>query len=165
VNLDADRTRAAAQAEDVVGKIQSALARLYDLGAGAAGDGADAGEWNCTSSVGVCLFRGHEDGTERLLKYIDVAMYEAKSAGRNRVRFFDPAMQGALEDRAALESDLRRALDGGELRLFYQLQADMTGRRVGAEAPLRWAHPTRGLLPSDFLALAEETRLIAPIGS
>ncbi len=164
-NLDADRTRAGARAKEVLAKLQSALARPYDFGPRAAADGVDAGTYLCTASIGVCLFRGYEDEIEKLLKRIDVAMYQAKAAGRNNVRFFDPAMQAELEMRAKLESDLRRALDGGELRLFYQLQADMSGRAIGAEALLRWIHPTRGLLPaSEFIPVAEDAHLMSPIG-
>ena len=152
-----DELREAAVQTDLVGeKLREALARPYDLG---------GREFHCAASLGVALFRGHEESVETLLRHADLAMYRAKSAGRNTLRFFDPAMQISLDERSALESDLRLAVERGQLRLYYQAQADVAGRVIGAEALLRWAHPERGLvLPGDFIALAEETDLIQPIG-
>ena len=93
-------------------------------------------------------------------------MYRAKDEGRNTVRFFDPAMQAALEQRIQLESELRHALPAKELQLYYQAQVDSTGVVVSAEALIRWQHPVRGLVsPVQFIPLAEESGLILPIGA
>jgi EAL domain-containing protein (putative c-di-GMP-specific phosphodiesterase class I) len=122
-------------------------------------------EFNSTASLGITLFRGYEESVETVLRRADLAMYQAKGAGRDALRFFDPAMQTALDERSALESDLRLAIARGQFQLHFQPQIDRSGRIVGAEALLRWAHPQRGMVaPGDFIPLAEETGLILPIG-
>jgi diguanylate cyclase (GGDEF)-like protein/PAS domain S-box-containing protein len=118
-----------------------------------------------TASIGFVLFLGHETSSEELLKRADVAMYQAKLAGRNAIRAFVPGMQEALNLRASLETDLRNALDRNELSLHYQVQVNTLGQPVGAEALVRWTQAERGILsPADFIPLAEETGLILPIG-
>ncbi|HIJ61658.1 MAG TPA: EAL domain-containing protein [Rhodospirillaceae bacterium] len=155
-DLSAEAHEAAVQTRQVGEKIREALAQPYGLG------GRD---FHCSASFGAVLFRGHEEVVETLLKCADLAMYEAKNAGRNTLRFFDPSMQVALEERSALEADLRSALEGRQLHLHYQPQVDGRGRVIGAEALLRWAHPERGMvLPGEIIPLAEETGLILPIG-
>mgnify|MGYP001600953692 CR=1 FL=1 len=100
-----------------------------------------------------------------LLKQADSAMYQAKSAGRNTLYCFDPPMQAALEFRAAMKVSLHHALPQSQLKLYYQAQFDEHGAMTGAEALMRWKHPTRGLmLPELFIPLAEDTGLIVPIG-
>jgi EAL domain-containing protein (putative c-di-GMP-specific phosphodiesterase class I) len=92
-------------------------------------------------------------------------MYQAKAAGRNAIRFYDPKMQAALETRVQLEGELRSALEKQQFRLYYQIQMDSLRRAVGAEVLLRWEHPERGLVsPLQFVPLAEETGLIIPVG-
>jgi EAL domain-containing protein (putative c-di-GMP-specific phosphodiesterase class I) len=92
-------------------------------------------------------------------------MYQAKSAGRDTLRFFDPAMQARLDERSELETELRKALKQQQLQLYFQPQINAAGRIVGAETLLRWRHPQRGLIaPDTFIPVAEESGLILPIG-
>lgn len=116
-------------------------------------------------SIGVTLYRGNEISVDTLLTQADIAMYQAKEAGRNAIRFFDAGMQLAVENRAALEADLRLALSGRQLQLHYQVQVDSDLRAVGAEALIRWQHPRRGMVsPGQFIPIAEESLLIIDIG-
>ena len=122
-------------------------------------------EYHSSPSIGVCLYYGNKETVEVLLKRADMAMYQAKDAGRNTVRFFDPAMQHAVEAHAVIEADLRRALPNGELQLYYQIQVDNEHRPLGAEALVRWNHPKRGMVsPAQFIPVAEESSLILDIG-
>ena len=92
-------------------------------------------------------------------------MYQAKSAGRNAVHFFGPELQATFTERAALETDMRTGLESRQFKLYYQPQVDAAGHLTGAEALVRWMHPTRGLvLPDEFIPLAEKTGLILPLG-
>ncbi len=155
-NLDGSPVEAANQAEIVAEKILASLNRPYELG---------LVEHHSTPSIGVALFRDKSDAVDDLLKRADLAMYQAKASGRNTIRFFDPAMQAAVEARSSLEGELRRAIRHDELVLHYQPQVTAAGRVTGVEALLRWQHPERGLVgPLSFIALAEETGLIIPIG-
>ncbi len=118
-----------------------------------------------TPSLGVTLFRGHAQSVDELLQRADVAMYQAKAAGRNAVRFFDPDMQAAVAARASLEADLRLGLARQELHLYYQPVVDIASRIIGVEALVRWQHPQRGMVaPGEFIPVAEQTGLILPLG-
>lgn len=116
-------------------------------------------------SIGISLFRDHDTRLDEVFQQADTALFQAKGSGRNTLRFFDPAMQARLQERARLESDLRQALSKDEFLLYYQTQVDSAGKPIGVEALLRWAHPERGMIsPGAFIPMAEENRLILPIG-
>ena len=153
--LAADANEAAALAKKLGDKLRQAFEPPCRV------EGQD---YHCKLSIGVCLFTT-QDTVEDLFKRADLALYQAKNAGRDRLRFFDPAMQAAMDLRSSLEADLRQALKLDQLRLYHQPQIDTAGRLIGVEALLRWEHPQRGLVPpNDFIALAENTGLILPIG-
>jgi predicted signal transduction protein with EAL and GGDEF domain len=116
-------------------------------------------------TIGVTLFADHQESMEELLKRADLAMYQAKEAGRNTLRFFEPEMQAAVTTRAALELDLRKAVQHSEFVLHYQPQVDLRGHITGVEALVRWQNQQRGLVsPMMFIPLAESTGLILQIG-
>jgi diguanylate cyclase (GGDEF)-like protein len=146
---------AAAQAKIIAEKILATVHQPYLL---------DSRECRSSSSIGITVFGNPQDSTNEVLQQADIAMYQAKAAGRNTVHFFAPALQAAVNARAEMEEDLRQAIKTNEFRLFYQAQVDR-GVLIGAEALIRWQHPERGLLPPDeFIPLAEQTGLILSLG-
>jgi diguanylate cyclase (GGDEF)-like protein/PAS domain S-box-containing protein len=156
-NLGGDSAQAATMANAVCNKIRSTISRPFDL---------DGYAHSITASIGVAMIEDNSLTVAELFKQADIAMYQAKGAGRNAQRFFDAKMQIAIEDHTLLEADLRSALNNNELKLFYQLQVSDTGAAIGVEALIRWNHPTRGLLnPDEFIPLAEESSLICEVGA
>jgi diguanylate cyclase (GGDEF)-like protein/PAS domain S-box-containing protein len=155
-DLHAELVEATAQASLVAHKVLASFDPAFVL----------AGrEHRSTPSIGMTLFGDGNRGVEDLLKQADMAMYEAKAAGRNTLRLFDRQMQAAVDQRAALEADLHRAIATGQMCLHYQPVVDRRGVVVGAEALVRWQHPERGLvMPGEFIGVAETTRLILPLG-
>lgn len=147
---------AAAETKVIGDKILTSLNEAYQLG---------AHQHYSTPSIGATLFQNPASGIEELLQQADIAMYQAKKAGRNNMRFFDQQMQDTINARASMESDLNKALEREQFQLYYQIQVDNARQSVGAEALIRWVHPERGLVsPYDFIPLAEETGLILCIG-
>jgi diguanylate cyclase (GGDEF)-like protein/PAS domain S-box-containing protein len=146
---------AATQVKATAERILASLSAPYML---------DGRECLSTCSIGVTFIGDSSEGADEFLQQADLAMYQAKTAGRNTMRQFAPALQAAVNARASLEDDLRQAIKGKQFLLYYQPQVN---RRVmiGAEALVRWQHPRRGLLlPGEFINLAEETGLILPLG-
>ncbi|MGP8121366.1 MAG: putative bifunctional diguanylate cyclase/phosphodiesterase [Xanthobacteraceae bacterium] len=118
------------------------------------------------ASIGIAMAPDHGRDPQDLLRRADLALYRSKAAGRSCFTFFDPAMAADLEAQNTLEGDLREAIAEGQFEVFYQPVYDIaTERPCGAEALLRWRHPTAGLIPPDkFIPLAESTGLIVPLG-
>ena len=156
-DLDETPSEAGARAEEAGQRILAALRQPYVLE-------GEPEPHHSTLSMGITVFQGQRESAEELLKRGELAMYQAKSAGRNTLRFYDPQMQALVELRAALESDMRSGLAQGQFELFYQPQV-VHGRITGAEALLRWRHPAKGFVsPAEFIPLAEDCGLILPLG-
>ncbi|MBE0494553.1 MAG: EAL domain-containing protein, partial [Thiomicrospira sp.] len=155
--LNADQQKAAYEAEMLAEKIRLNLGEPYNL---------DGFEYQITPSIGIALFCEHDTGgADETLRHADSAMYQAKASGRNMIRLFDPAMQANLEKRLNLEEDLKTAIELDQFELFYQPQINHQSKVIGAEALIRWHHPTKGQIsPAEFIPIAEENGLILSLG-
>lgn len=144
-------------AAELAASVIQALSRPFQLG---------PQEVYVSSSIGIALYPEDARGADLLLRCADMALFEAKAQGRACFQFHTPEQGEQARERVALEADLRRALERGELELHFQPKIDMPSRQVvGAEALLRWHHRERGLVPPDrFIRIAEDTGLIVPIG-
>ncbi len=149
--------REASDAATVAQHLIAALSQPYDIG---------HGNTFVAASVGIAMYPADGATAPELLRHADMAMYQAKERGRGSFAFFEDAMHREAQRRLALDRELRQALENEEFVLYYQPQLDLrTNRIVGAEALIRWQHPTRGIVaPGPFIAFAEETGLIEQIG-
>lgn len=155
-SLDEDLQQSLMLASGVADKVLQAISQPYNI---------KEIEHHNSSSIGVSIFSAIDQNGDEVLKRADTAMYEAKLAGKNTVRFFDPAMQVAVEKRVKMELQLRGVLSRKQLSLDYQIQVDALGNVLGAEALLRWQNKADDVvMPTQFIPLAEETGLIIPIG-
>ena len=155
-NLADDPEAATSRARIVAEKVLNCLREPFNL---------DGHRHYASASLGVTSLTGQHDRVSELLKQADLAMYQAKTLGRNTVCFFDPNLQATVSAKAAVSSDLRVGLRENQFVVYYQPQVDRHGRVTGVEALLRWQHPERGLVePADFIPTAEDTGLILPLG-
>lgn len=157
-HIGPNEKEALAHAEQIVKKIELSLASPFDL----LGDGSS---YVSTASLGVTLFIGRDATAETISQQAEVALDQAKRDGRNTYRFFNPAMQKAVETHVRMERALRAAIENEDFTLHYQPQIDRAGHVVGAEALIRWSNDEGNpVSPADFIPLAEDTGLIVPIG-
>jgi diguanylate cyclase (GGDEF)-like protein/PAS domain S-box-containing protein len=155
-DLSRNPAEAARQAEAVTEKILAAVSQPYLL---------SGSQHHCTASIGITLIGDCHENTAEPLKRAELAMYQAKAAGRDTWRFFEPNMQAVVGARAAMEKGLREAISTEQFILHYQPQVNDARQIVGVEALIRWPNPLRGMVsPAEFIPLAEETGLILPLG-
>jgi diguanylate cyclase (GGDEF)-like protein/PAS domain S-box-containing protein len=155
-NLSHDADKALSFVSQVGEKLLADLGQTYLF---------DDLDFKGSSSIGVTLFSGYNTNLTELLKQADTAMYDAKAAGKNTLRFYNPELQGSIESSLLIESQLRNSIKNKQLNLFYQKQVDAYGNAFGAEVLLRWNHPERGSVPPvEFIPIAEANNQIIPIG-
>ena len=155
--LGTDRADAAGNAAHLAQALRQALAAPHQL---------HGLELVATPSIGATVYFGQQYSASDLFKQADMAMYEAKARGRNAVAFYDPALQAAAVERLSVESALRQAIQGGQLRIYYQPLCNAHGARHGAECLVRWQHPEQGMMsPALFIPIAEKSNLIVELGT
>ena len=155
-SLGADTEQASLKTQQLANLIISSLEDTYKIGDSL---------YFSTTSIGVTLLKNNAPTAKEVLRELDIALSNAKSDGNNNIRFFDPVWQTSVIQRAQLLDELRNALKEHQFELFYQAQVDSADSILGAEALIRWNHPTRGLLgPFEFLPAAQENRLMKKIG-
>ena len=146
------------QAAETVAKVLAAIALPF---------GEDGQRVFLTCSAGIAAYPGDGSDADSLVKYAQIALYRAKESGRNTFRFYLPSMNARALERLALVDAIRHAMSANEFELYYQPQVELaSGAVIGMEALIRWSHPQRGIMrPDRFIALAEETGLIVPLGT
>ena len=153
------------QVETVAKKIITHLSEPYLLTHESNSNKPKAIQYQCSCSIGIALFSEQAITVDELIKQADTAMYSAKAAGRNTLRFFDPKMQALISARAALEHDLYNAIKKAQFALYYQPIVSGKKKLIGVEALVRWVHPERGIImPEQFIPAAEASGLIVPLG-
>jgi diguanylate cyclase (GGDEF)-like protein/PAS domain S-box-containing protein len=156
-SVGSDPAEAASNAETVARKVLLRLGQNFTF---------EEASYHLTASLGIALFNSARASMDELLKQSDLALYQAKAAGRNTFRFFDAGMQVMVDERSWLGGELRQALAQKQFTLHYQAQFDMVRGLVGAEALLRWDCPGRGQVPpAVFIPLAEQIGLIKSLGN
>ncbi len=155
-DLGGDAEVALVRSRAIAKRIQRALTRLYNV---------MGYELHITPSIGIAIFPEQGNSADEILRHTDAAMYQAKSNGRNSVAFYLPSLQMQADNRLELEKELRKALEAGQLEVYYQPQINHLGEIVGMEALTRWPHPRRGMIPpGEFIPVAEESGQIQTLG-
>ncbi len=155
-NLSTDETKATNECMRTATQLLTLLQEPYRL---------KWAEHKSSASLGITLFNSEHISIDTLMKQAELALYKSKECGRNAFKFFEPAMESSLKERAEIEKELREAINKGEFVLFYQAQIDESKKVVGAEALVRWNHPTKGLIsPLVFIPVAEECDIILKLG-
>lgn len=160
--LDSDPVKAAVKAKSCAHDIRYAIGEKINIKLSNTDSEVD---YAITTSIGITIFGPEATEASELLQLADLALYQAKQNGRNDCAMFDPVMQKKFDYTTRLEKEIRQALIKHDFVLYYQPQYDVNQNLVSFEALIRWIHPELGLVnPGDFIAVAEESNLILPIG-
>ncbi|MES9994083.1 MAG: EAL domain-containing protein [Candidatus Thiodiazotropha sp.] len=154
--LSGDPQQAAQHAQQAARKILQTISQPYTI---------HGNELHVTLSIGIVVFPMTDESAEDILKFADTAMYRAKEAGRDAIRFFLPGMQQAAEEHLSLQQDLQLAIEEDQLQLYFQPIVDSEDNPVGAEALIHWEHPYQGIIkPKTIITIAEESGQILQLG-